>query len=225
MVSRRLMAAWAVFDIALLVSGALTIAFSVMWQKKDLLLNMVISQADLHAGIALGTCLLVTFVVSIGAVVQRNHVTIGFVILNWLLIADAIVTGVIGSFVWFYTLQERANFHVLWQELDSAQRVTIQDMFSCCGYFSANDTAEVGGSFCTSRQFIDSLDVATPTNFCVSPITKFADNTLMNIFSSVYGFMAVIICLFLASLCVIKKRQEDERFKKIDAKRGGRGFV
>jgi len=57
--------------------------------------------------------------------------------------------------------------------------------------------------------------------------------------------MAIVLCLLLASLCVIKKvwiarylllwcssrlnllpqRQEDERFKKIDAKRGGRGFV
>jgi hypothetical protein len=37
--------------------------------------------------------------------------------------------------------------------------------------------------------------------------------------------MAVVIALFLASLCVINKRVEEERFKRIDAKRGGRGFV
>ena len=58
--------------------------------------------------------------------------------------------------------------------------------------------------------------------------------------------MAIVIGLFLASLCVIKKvryanllnhlhhlmttrshfqRQEEERFKKIDAKRGGHGFA
>jgi hypothetical protein len=56
--------------------------------------------------------------------------------------------------------------------------------------------------------------------------------------------MAIILGLLLASLCVIKtvrhlrrglcvllivcaskQRVEDERFKKIDAKRGGRGFV
>ena len=64
--------------------------------------------------------------------------------------------------------------------------------------------------------------------------------------------MAVVIGLFLATMCVIKRvsrclplslatavrcacrsrlfdldlqRQEEERFKKIDAKRGGRGFV
>lgn len=56
-----------------------------------------------------------------------------------------------------------------------------------------------------------------------------------------YGFMAVVIGLFLANMCVIKKvsntnlfvltgadtqqRQEEERFEKIDAKRGGHGFV
>lgn len=54
--------------------------------------------------------------------------------------------------------------------------------------------------------------------------------------------MGVILCLLLATLCVIKRvssycaqllipvinclqRQEEERFKKIDEKRGGRGFV
>lgn len=58
--------------------------------------------------------------------------------------------------------------------------------------------------------------------------------------------MAVVIGLFLATMCVIKRvsrlqhvlnlymltsgvvcpqRDEEERFKKIDAKRGGRGFV
>lgn len=62
------------------------------------------------------------------------------------------------------------------------------------------------------------------------------------ILSQVYGYMAIVLCLLLVSLCVIKKvtssyldcysaihfdlqRQEDERFKKIDAKRGGGGFV
>jgi hypothetical protein len=37
--------------------------------------------------------------------------------------------------------------------------------------------------------------------------------------------MAIVLSLFLASMCVIKRRQEEERFKRIDSKRGGRGFV
>lgn len=63
--------------------------------------------------------------------------------------------------------------------------------------------------------------------------------------SQIYGFMAITVCLMLASVCVINKvrratlpfrpssshlviavqRKEDERFRKIDAKRGGKGFV
>lgn len=71
--------------------------------------------------------------------------------------------------------------------------------------------------------------------------------TLNNIFSTIYGYMAIVILLFLASICVIYKvcaltgssyirfsstlismfvqRHEEQRFRKIDEKRGGRGFV
>lgn len=57
--------------------------------------------------------------------------------------------------------------------------------------------------------------------------------------SQIYGYMAIVGCLFLATLCVIKEvgipgsldllraiannavqRQEEERYKKIDSKRG-----
>jgi hypothetical protein len=112
--------------------------------------------------------------------------------------------------------------------------------FSCCGYFG-NDTLAFGG-FCTDATFA-SLNTTTP---CVGPITAATDYTLNNIFSSVYGFGAVVTALFVASLCVINmvracrpparharrtltrgalQRVEEERFKKIDAKRGGRGFA
>jgi len=37
--------------------------------------------------------------------------------------------------------------------------------------------------------------------------------------------MAIVIGLGMATWCVINKRLEEERFKRIDAKRGGRGFV
>jgi len=59
----------------------------------------------------------------------------------------------------------------------------------------------------------------------VKPFTAFADVTLENVFSALYGMMVPVLGLLLASISVIYKRKEDERFKKIDAKRGGRGFV
>jgi len=224
MVSKALMGVWALLDVCLLAAGVFTIAMSIVWRSPNLLLNMVISDAYLTSGLVLGIALLVTFAVSIGAIVQRNHVTIGLVILNWTLIADALGIVIIGTFVWFMTLRERDNFHRVFAAQTPQTRIAIQDKLKCCGYFNSSDLVEIGGSFCVDENFVKNTNNATQ-NFCVTPITAYADNALMDVFTTIYGFMAVIICLFLASLCVIKKRLEDERFKKIDAKRGGRGFV
>lgn len=86
------------------------------------------------AGMILGIAMLITFVVSIGAIVQANHVTMGLVILNYFLLVDTIMTVVIGAFVWFFTLRERDNFHKRWIDLTSADRVTLQDKVrhACC---------------------------------------------------------------------------------------------
>ncbi|TFK55019.1 tetraspanin Pls1 family [Heliocybe sulcata] len=230
MVSKKLMGVWAFVDFCLLVAGVISIAVSIVWKAPNLLLNMVFSKGDLTAGTVLGVALLITFAFSIGAIVQRNHVTIGLVILNWILVLDAIGIAVIGTFVWAYTLQERANYHEVFVNEDNSTIIAIQDKLSCCGYFNGSDRLVLGGSFCQNQTFVDSFlqfdnTTMTWTGACVAPITAFADSTLNNVFTSVYGFMAVVICLFLGSLCVIKKRQEEERFSKIDAKRGGRGFV
>jgi len=225
MVSRVLMGTWAFFDLCLLASGVITITISTIWRAPNILMNMVLSNADLTSGTVLGVALLVTFAASIGAVIQPNHVTIGLVLLNWMLLLDALGIVIIGTSVWFFTLHERANYHQLFLGASDTTRIHIQDMFKCCGYFNASDLAVVGGSHCVSQDFINSLNSSDTSQFCVTPITAFADSTLNNIFTTVYGFMAIVLSLLLASLCVIKKRHEAERFKKIDAKRGGRGFV
>lgn len=230
MVSKKLTGVWAFVDFCLLVSGVIALAFSIVWRAPNLLLNLVFSKGDLTAGTVLGVSLLLTFAVSIGAIVQRNHVTSGLVILNWFLVLDAIGIAVIGTFVWFYTLEERNNYHEVYSKLTDDTIIQIQDKLKCCGYFNGSDHLVLGGQFCANQTFVDGflkLDNTTKdwTGACVTPITSFADASLNNVFTSVYGFMAVVICLFLASLCVIKKRQEEERFKRIDAKRGGRGFV
>jgi len=189
------------------------------------MVNMTFSPSDLDAGLVMGIAFLLTSALSVGAIIQRNHVTIGLVILNWVLIADAIIVLVVGTLVWFYTLRERSEFHALYAKMQPSQRITIQDKFSCCGYFNASDLLEIGGSFCQNSTFANSLNTTVASNFCVSPVTKDADTSLNEVFSTTYGFMAGIIGLFLSSLCVIKARQEIERFRRIDAKRGGRGFV
>lgn len=78
----------------------------------------------------MGIALLLTSFVSFGAIIQRNHVTIGLVILNWLLIADAVIVLVVGTFVWFYTLRERSEYHSIYAKLQPSQRISIQDQVS-----------------------------------------------------------------------------------------------
>jgi len=190
-----------------------------------LILNMTFSRSDLDAGLAVGIALLFTSFVSVGAIIQRNHVTIGLVILNWLLIADSVIVLVVGTLVWVYTLCERSEYHSVYAKLQPSQRIFIQDQFQCCGYFNASDLIEIGGSFCQNSTFANSLNTTVTSNFCVAPITQHVDDSLNNVFSTTYGFMAGVIGLFLSSLCVIKVRQEFERFRRIDTKRGGRGFV
>ena len=57
--------------------------------------------------------------------------------------------------------------------------------FSCCGWFTPNDTVTLGGSFCTNLTFANSLVNPNDTDAhrCVGPITKSADYTLNNVFT------------------------------------------
>jgi len=219
------MGVWLALDGLLLISGLISIILSQGWRVPNVLMNLILSSAELTAGIALGVAFIITFLISVVAIAQRNHSTVGLVILNYALLLDAMGIIVIGTIVWWYTLQERVNYHQLWLQVSSTTRITLQDQFQCCGYFDGSDLAEIGGKFCVSQSFVNSLATDNLNRFCVAPITSFADSTLNSIFTTVYGFMAIVICLMLATLCVIRKRQEDERFKKIDAKRGGQGFV
>jgi Na+/H+ antiporter NhaA len=75
----------------------------------------------------MGIALLFTSFLSVGAIIQRNHVLIGLIVLNWVLLADAIIVLVVGTFLWFFSLRERAEFHTRYANLQPSQRIAIQD--------------------------------------------------------------------------------------------------
>lgn len=220
MLSKRMIGAWGFFALCTLIAGIVALALSFVWRAPNLLLNLTLSTTDLNFGTILGVVLISTFVFSLGAIVSRNTSTFRLYLLNWVLLGNGILILIIGTFFWVYTLHERNNYHTVFGNQSDATKVSIQDTLKCCGYFSATDELAIGGTVCTSQGAAEALN-----NFCVTPITKFADETLNNIFSTIYGFMAIIIGFFLANMCVIKKRQEFARFEKIDVKRGGSGFV
>jgi hypothetical protein len=150
MPSKYLHGFYGLFTLVLAVFGIISVLFSLLWRKNDLMVNMTFSSSDLDgtcwlldspvvafsrrrlssAGLVMGIAFLITSSLSVAAIIQRNHVTIGLIILNWVLMADAVMVLVVGTFVWFYTLRERAEFHVRYAKLQPSQRITIQDQVS-----------------------------------------------------------------------------------------------
>jgi hypothetical protein len=51
MVSKTLVGVWVVLDILLLAAGVLTLALSIVWRAPNILINMVLSSADLNGTI------------------------------------------------------------------------------------------------------------------------------------------------------------------------------
>jgi protein-S-isoprenylcysteine O-methyltransferase Ste14 len=114
MPSKTLIGVWAGLDFALLLAGVICIAFSVIWRAPDLIRDLVITTTDLNSGLGLGIIFAITFVISVAAILTPKSTTHGLKALNWVLVADSAATVIIGSIVWFYTLQERKNFSEVW---------------------------------------------------------------------------------------------------------------
>jgi len=218
MPSKSLKSVWAFFNVAILAAGALLIAFSVVWRPHNVLRNLVLSQMDLNAGLILGIAFLLTWVMAIIGILQRNHVTIGLVITNWALIVDAVAVITIGCIVWFYTLTPANNFLMAWKAAGPVTQQALQNSLHCCGYQNSTEFG-VNAGFCADVTF------AAAQPGCSSIILPYAAYTLQNVFSSIYGLMVVVIGFFLSTMCIVYRRQETERFRRIDEKRGGRGFV
>ena len=146
MVSRKLMGVWLALDCLLLISGLISVILpQVLRASGTTFMRMVFSSADLtgswihsplgclthvsptSAGTVLGVALITSFLISIVAFAQKNHVTLGFVVLNYALLLDAIGIIVIGTFVWWYTLEERADYYKLWLQSPGATRIELQD--------------------------------------------------------------------------------------------------
>lgn len=130
MPSKSLKSVWALLNVALLASGAILIAFSVIWRTPDVVRNFLISNLDLTAGLVLGIMFLVTWLISIAGILQQNHVTVGLVATNWALIMDAIGVMITGTMVWVYTLQPTKNFLQEWEATSPLTRQSMQDTVS-----------------------------------------------------------------------------------------------
>ncbi|KAG8800001.1 phospholipid scramblase 1 [Serendipita sp. 398] len=174
MPSKTLLTVWGLFDFLLLLAGGLLIAFGIIAKSTDAIRNVVLNDSDLNFALVVGIFYAVTFVVSVGGIIQRNHITIGLAITNWLLIIDTIVTVLLGADLWFMTLREKANFARVWRQVTAAERIAVQNKLRCCGY--TNNTLVETRGFCADRR-------NARNNGCDKKLLPLADAMLVDAFT------------------------------------------
>lgn len=93
------------------------------------------------AALALGSFILITVAYSVLALLltrKPKAPTVHLTALNILILLAGLATTAIGTAVWFYTLQQRDNFEVVWREAGASGQQVLQDWMGCCGYWNAS---------------------------------------------------------------------------------------
>lgn len=228
--NRKLTLSWTVLFGLFITSAILLITFSRTWRggggqlDSSTLRRLVWTDMFSTTAITLGIFILVAALIGFLGFCQghgygNGDKTSGLIAFNTALVATLLMTVITGSIIWFYTLTERADYQTVWLAQSSSTQAYLQDTLSCCGYWNAT----TAGLLVSTTGFCSSIKNATAITACVTPVTAYADTFLDNIFTTIYGFTAIEIFLFLTTSCLIINRTEEERFRRIDEKRGVRG--
>ncbi|TIA88051.1 hypothetical protein E3P99_02828 [Wallemia hederae] len=248
MPSKTMFGIWALFDICLLVAGAVCVSVSTAWRSPDLLRDLVINDEEKRAGLALGILIILTVAYSTVAIVRRRAIYMKA--LNIAFILLTIVTIFIGAFARVLrpsaelkTQLRRSGYSRLsstrsWgtsgskspSTTKSGYRTTHHSLTPPPGY--QNTTSAGLFSQDAKQDFCTDLDNKSG---CERKIVKFANDYINSVFSwvvkaamkssthiphsTIYGFVIILICLFLATVCVINERAKEDRFRRIDSKR------
>jgi len=233
----RIILVFCLLDFLHFASAAVLIVVSAIWitlaestsLNSDTLRRLVVHRSILNGGIVMGSLIFTTFLISIYGLLssmrQGRALVRPLIVFNVSLLILLLATISVGGAIWFFTLRERVAYAAVWQAQSPAMQQFLQDTLKCCGYFDATPAGlfSVAAGFCSNPSQITPPTDPNLTIGCVTPITNFADYVLNNIFTSIYGFAAIQVCLFLCTCCLINSREEQERFSRIDSKGGGKG--
>ncbi|KAG0144844.1 hypothetical protein CROQUDRAFT_672090 [Cronartium quercuum f. sp. fusiforme G11] len=131
--------------------------------------------------------------------------------------------------IWFTTLRIRALFTPIWESQPLEIKLYIQDSLSCCGWFNATSAGlfndDLRSGFCVDPDSIPRDPDPNVSIGCVGNFTNKADGIFNDTFTTLYGFTAIELGLFLAGACIANLRMQKKRFLGIDYKltTGGKG--
>lgn len=170
--------------------------------------NLLLSHTPLNGALVDAGLIFLAFLTSIpGLILKANRTWLK--VHSWMLLVCILVTLVIGLEIWFSTLKTRSNLAVMWQKENPRIQQLLQQRFHCCGYM---DIPFHQDSTCPNRPNA----LAKPN--CVGPFSNFANNFLDLVFTAIFGMVALDAILLLCGLVVLKKRDEEQRYRHIDEK-------
>ncbi|KAH8158576.1 hypothetical protein CIB48_g9667 [Xylaria polymorpha] len=220
----KVLGAFVGIDILFAATGALILGFSVIVKNtcfdppndgnmaaRDLLYQ----QFPFSAGIGNGIFTFITFACTLPALATNSRSWLKVAV--FLIVVDAIFTLVIGLQLWILTLRIKETYSKLWLAQTPDVQGLMQVAFSCCGYFNSTSPAFHTDSTCPSPA------TAALMTGCVTPLSRFGNTFIDNIFTALFGVVGVDAVLVIASLCLLKDRKEMERYRHIDEKSGARG--
>ncbi|ORY07846.1 hypothetical protein K493DRAFT_250847 [Basidiobolus meristosporus CBS 931.73] len=134
--------------------------------------------------------------------VRRKNILVVFA---WLIIFVICIELFLGAAIWFRSLNIRGSFSDKWGTWDMVLKVAFQEADNCCGYYNAQDRP-ADSATCHMASI--------PHIGCVDAIHIYTDNYLRNIYTCLFGFVAVDVFAFLACVVLIQARNDQERYEK-----------
>ncbi|KAI1755731.1 tetraspanin [Xylaria castorea] len=220
----KVLAAFVGIDVLFAATGALILGFSVIVKNtcfdppndgnmaaRDLLYQ----QFPFSAGIGNGIFTFIAFACTLPALATNSRSWLKAAV--FLVVVDAIFTLVIGLQLWILTLRIKDTFSNIWLAQNPDVQGLMQVAFNCCGYFNSTSPAFHTDSTCPSPA------TAALMTGCATPLSRFSNTFVDNIFTALFGVVGVDAILVVAAACLLKKRKEMERYRHIDEKSGARG--
>ncbi|KAI0522267.1 tetraspanin [Xylaria bambusicola] len=220
----KVLAAFIGVDIVFAITGAIIVGFSVIVRNTcfdppidghEAARDLLYRQFPLTAGIGNGIFTFVAFIATLPALATNSRTWLKAAVC--LIVVDALYTLVIGLQLWILTLRIKETFFGIWKNQTEDVQGFMEEAFNCCGYFNSTSPAFKTNPTCPSPA------TAALMTGCATPLTRFSNTFVDNIFTALFAIVGVDAVLIVAALCLLKERKEMERYRHIDEKTGARG--
>ncbi|EGY19753.1 hypothetical protein HYQ45_003952 [Verticillium longisporum] len=221
----KILATFVVADVLFLITGAVTLGFSLiarnnMFEQPDegqqAARNLIYQKFPFEAGIANAAFIFITFVMTLPGIITPTR--------GWLKLAAYLITFCalfslcVGVYLWVLTLTTQFDFFAIWIAQEPGVQNLMQTSFNCCGYFNSSSPAFVTNDLCSSPA------AAALQRGCSGPVTSYSNILIDGIFTAVFGMVGVDALLIICLAVLLEDRKERERFRHIDEKSGYRSL-